>query len=134
MNWVESYGTKYDTPGGRLRLDGYESTDDVLLAAILDARRQIAAAWLADLAARADVAAVVENYRATVLDALDREYAEHHKRWEADRASIAAIFRRKWVEIGEQTVPGKCCVRSSRGKLLGYADVWDGKWLGTVER
>lgn len=46
---------------------------------------------------------------------------------------IARKFRRAHVDVGEQTVPGKCCVRSARGKLLGYADVWNGSWLGTVE-
>jgi hypothetical protein len=102
---------------------------------LLDASRErVAAAWLADIASRADVASVVEHYRSSVLDELDRQYADHAARWEADLAAIAKAFRRASVQVGEQTVPGKCCVRSTRGKLLGYADVWDGQWRGTVER
>lgn len=128
-------GTRWETyQDGSLRLNGYSADDDALLAAIRDTRRQVADAWLAAIASRPDVAAVVEHYRATVLDRLDTEYAAHLAQWETDVVAIARKFRRKWVQVGEQTVPGKCCVRSSRGNLLGYANVWDGKWLGTVER
>jgi hypothetical protein len=104
---------------------------DGLLAAC---RERVAAAWLADIEARPDVASVVEHYRSSVLDALDRQYETHRRQWDEDVRAIAQKFRRKWVEVGEQTVPGKCVVRSSRGNTLGYADVWDGRWLGTVQR
>lgn len=117
-----------------LRLGGYVETVEPLLAAIRDAHRQVADAWRAAIASRPDVAAVVEDYRATVLDRLDREYAAHLAQWETDTAAIARKFRRQWVQVGEQTVPGKCCVRGAKGTLLGYANVWDGRWLGTVER
>lgn len=119
---------------GSLRLDDYPATDDALRAAIHDARRQVAEAWLAAIADRPDVAAIVEHYRAAVLDRLDAESAALQSRWAVDAVAIAREFRRTRVEIGEQTVPGKCCVRGSRGAMLGYAHVWDGQWLGTVER
>lgn len=113
---------------------GYSSTDAALDDMLAHLEALVAEAWQADIASRADVAAVVEWYRATVFDALDVQYAEHQRQWERDRAQIARLFRRRRVEVGEQTVPGKCVVRSSRGNTLGYADVWDGKWLGTIER
>jgi hypothetical protein len=94
----------------------------------------VEAAWERDITEREDVRAVVEGYRRTVLDALDREYAVHEQQWATWGRQIAQKFRRKTVSIGEQTVPGKCVVRASSGRVLGYADVWDGKWLGTVER
>lgn len=97
---------------------------------VIDAIR---AAWLADIETRPDVMTAVEHYR-QILDVIDREYRHNEQRWNRDCETIAKKFRRKWVEVGEQTVPGKCCVRSLRGKLLGYADVWDGRWMGTIEK
>jgi hypothetical protein len=126
-------GAAYQILDGQLRVGGYDVEDVALLAAVLDAQRQVSAAWLAAIADRPDVAAVVEQYRVR-LDALDRAEAEHRERWARDCIAIARRFRRASVQVGEQTVPGKCCVRSARGTLLGYADVWDGRWLGTVER
>lgn len=82
---------------------------------------------------QADVAAVCASYR-RILDSIAREHAAHYARWDLDATRIARAFRRKSVQIGEQTVPGKVCVRSSRGNLLGYANCWDGRWLGSVER
>lgn len=84
-------------------------------------------------ATRPDVAAACEDYREVVRQ-IDREHARHYAQWSLDVRRIARAFRRARVEVGEQTVPGKCCVRSSRGKLLGYANIWNGAWRGTVER
>jgi hypothetical protein len=127
-------GTTYDTyADGSLRLGGRPATDDALLAAIRDTRRQVAEAWLAAIATRPDVAAVVEDYRRG-LDEMYRTFDAHYAQWATAIQLIAHKFRRKKVYIGEQTVPGKCCVRSARGALLGYAYVQDGQWLGTVER
>ena len=128
-------GTAWETyrDGGGLRLNGYPATDETLLDAIMHTRAQVETAWLAAIADRPDVAAAVEGYR-VLLDRMDARDAAHRARWERDVAAIARKFRRRSVVVGEQTVPGKCCVRSARGKLLGYAHVWDGAWLGTVER
>lgn len=123
--------TRVSAPGA---WDVYDCTDPDLAAALRAARAAVAAAWRADVEARPEAAAALEGYRVNVLDALDRQYAAHNARWDRDLQAIARKFRRAHVQVGEQTVPGKCCVRSARGKLLGYADVWDGRWLGTVER
>lgn len=94
---------------------------------------QIRAAAAHAEATRPDVAAVCAGWRA-VLARLDAENEAHARQWAADAAAIARKFRRARVLLGEQTVPGKVCVRSTRGNLLGYADCWDGRWRGTVER
>ncbi len=120
-----------------LRLDGYFDVEEGLgeLAQSIRALwAALAEAWRQDVATRPDAAAVVEHYRASVLDALDRQYAEHRRRWEVDAAAIAKRFRRARVVLGEQTVPGLVCVRSTRGNLLGYAECWDGQWLGRIRR
>jgi hypothetical protein len=102
---------------------------DAFRAAV--ARIRIAAAEAE--ATRPEVAAACESYRGIVRE-IAREHEQHYAQWSLDVQRIARKFRRARVQVGEQTVPGKCCVRSSRGKLLGYANVWDGRWLGTVER
>ena len=102
-------------------------------AMALETHRLVVAAWQRALVERPDVTAAVEDYRRT-LDSIERQYADLYARWRVDAAAIARAFRRARVEIGEQTVPGKVVVRSSRGKILGYANVWDGVWLGTVTR
>lgn len=102
-------------------------------AAVVEAAAVIRAAAAGAERTRPDVAAALGWYR-ELNHQLDREHEAHRARWAAWRQQIARKFRRAWVSVDEQTVPGKCCVRSSRGKLLGYADVWNGEWLGTVER
>ena len=82
---------------------------------------------------RQEVATVCADYRRT-LRQIDEQTARHYARWEQDVAAIARRFRRATVVVGEQTVPGKCIVRSTRGRTLGYAHVWDGRWTGRVER
>lgn len=74
-----------------------------------------------------------DAYQAILAD-IYREHDEHDRLWREEWGpAIARLFRRKSVQVGEQTVPGKHCVRSASGKLLGYANCWDGRWLGTVE-
>jgi hypothetical protein len=134
--WTEQYQLRGDTLLER-GSDGhlYEAEDQShpMRAALLAARAAVSRA--ADAAERADpeIAEAVARY-ASLMRGIDAEYEEHAQRWNLDVCRIAAAFRRKSVEIGEQTVPGKVCVRSRTGRLLGYADVWDGRWLGTVER
>lgn len=90
------------------------------------------AAHAADIRDRSDVAEVCGEY-AGIIAGIEAEYAAHARRWDADVLHIARKFRRARVVVGEQTVPGKCVVRSTRGNALGYAHVWDGRWLGTVK-
>jgi hypothetical protein len=82
---------------------------------------------------RADVRTVCDAYRA-ILRTMDREPAAHRSQWERDVQAIARRFRRARVVVGEQTVPGLCIVRSTRGTPLGYAHVWGGRWQGRVTR
>lgn len=80
------------------------------------------------------IAAACAGFRAIVARIL-QEHDENLRMWrDVWTPALARKFRRQSVEIGEQTVPGKRCVRSARGKLLGYAECWDGRWLGTIER
>jgi predicted ribosome-associated RNA-binding protein Tma20 len=99
------------------------------IAAVAAIRAAAAAAELD----RPEVATVCAGYRA-VLRGIDEAHRAHEAQWQQDVVRIARKFRRATVAIGEQTVPGKVCVRSTRGRLLGYADCWDGRWLGTIER
>lgn len=84
-------------------------------------------------AERPDVARACAEHDA-MLSRIDAESRAHEARWAEDRARIARMFRRKIVSVEEQTVPGLCVVRSSRGRTLGYAHVWDGRWLGRISR
>lgn len=118
---------------GAIRVDGYWVDEPELQRLAAEWRSAVAEAWAADIDARPEVAAAVEHYRYTVLDRLDREHADHRRRWDLDRQAIARRFGRAWVSVDEQTAPGTCCVRSVSGTLLGYAHVMDGRWLGTVE-
>jgi hypothetical protein len=137
--WTEQHQLRWDVllergTDGRL----YEAADQnhPMREALLRARKTVSRA--ADVAERADpeIAEAVARY-AELMREIDAELAddaEYEKRRRVDAMGIARAFRRASVKIGEQTVPGKACVRSNRGKLLGYADVWDCRWLGTVER
>lgn len=101
-------------------------------AELLRVRDLVSAA--ADEAERTDpeIAEAVGRY-AVIIRKIDAAHTAHRLSWEQDAKSIAKLFGRGSVQLGEETVPGKVCVRSSRGTLLGYADCWDGRWLGTVE-
>jgi hypothetical protein len=98
-------------------------------AAVAEIRRAAAAAERD----RPEVRTVCEVYR-RILMSIDREHASHRAQWERDVERIAAAFRRRFVDVGEQTVPGLCVVRSSRGRTLGYARIRDGAWTGSVVR
>jgi hypothetical protein len=111
----------------------YETTDrpawaDDFATVVQDIRAAAAAAERE----RPDVQQACASWYAVLAD-IDRQYARHEAHWAASARGIAKRFRRSRVVLGEQTVPGKVCVRSTRGNLLGYANVWDGEWLGTVE-
>ena len=93
----------------------------------------VATAWREALRTDPEIAAAVEQYR-KILDRIERDHDEHYRQWTKDVGSIAAKFRRRRVSVDEQTVPGKCCVRSTRGNLLGYALIQDGRWTGRVEK
>lgn len=82
---------------------------------------------------RPDVQVVCAGYR-RILRQIDEEHARHYAQWERDVAAIARRFRRSSVQVGEQTVPGLCVVRSTRGRTLGYAVVQDGRWTGQIKR
>ena len=85
------------------------------------------------IAARPHWQEAIARYSA-VLDEIDTEMREHDRQWERDIAAIAEAFGvdATEIEVGEQTVPGKARVRVS-GEPIGYANVWDGRWLGTIE-
>ena len=124
-----------ETPPVWVSADGKTISEAELPEGLLDTiRARVAEAWHADIETREDVASAVEDYRASVLDVISLGYAAHAARWARDCARIAKKFRRARVVVGEQTIPGKCVVRSTRGRTLGYADVWDGVWQGTVEQ
>lgn len=115
-------------------IDGYDAPlTEEQRAAALATYHAVASAWRAALASDPEIAETVEAYR-RIEDGIDAAWIRCREQWERDAQQIAQLFRRVSVEIGEQTVPGKCCVRSRRGKLLGYAHVWDGRWMGTIER
>lgn len=82
---------------------------------------------------RPEVRTVCESYR-RILGQIDAQHEAHRRQWERDVATIARMFRRERVEVGEQTVPGLCVVRSVSGTTLGYAEVWDGRFLGRIRR
>jgi hypothetical protein len=122
--------------GYRHATDGHSYTaelTDEQRAAALATYHAVAAAWRQAVATDPEIAAAVEAHR-QIQDSILADHAAYNERWEIDLAHIAQKFGRNSVSVGEQTVPGKCCVRSARGKLLGYAHVRDGRWLGTVER
>jgi hypothetical protein len=94
---------------------------------------EIRSAIQADRISRPEVEATCAAYDKIIAD-MRAEHAAHYRQWDRDVVAIAKLFRRRKVHVGEQTVPGKCVVRSTRGNTLGYAHVWDGKFLGTVEK
>ena len=81
---------------------------------------------------REDVRASCEDYRA-IVRRFEAETEQHYARWKTSAKQIARKFRRKRVLLGEQTVPGLSCVRSTRNNLLGYAHIWNGVWQGTIQ-
>lgn len=96
-------------------------------------RDAVVTAWKQAVETDPVVAEAVEAYR-QILDGILEHGRAHEAQWQRDALAIAKAFRRKTICLGEQTVPGKICVRSARGNLLGYADCWDGHWQGTIER
>lgn len=80
-----------------------------------------------------DIQKAVAFY-AALWENMNKEYKDHIAGCEAGNTAIAKKFHRKHVEVGEQTVPGLCVVRSSRGKTLGYASMQDGRWTGKIQR
>jgi hypothetical protein len=116
---------------------GYRSSGDVPEelneATMVECHRLVNEALTAAIENDSEVAAAVESY-AEIVRSIKAEHEQHYAQWALDIIAIAKKFRRKFVQLGEQTVPGKVMVRSSRGRTLGYADCWDGRWLGTVER
>jgi len=113
---------------------GYETTiSEELRAAVLATHAAVVDAWQRALEAHPEIAAAVEAFRG-IEDRILRDHDAHQARWARDVRVIARRFRRAWVEVGEQTVPGRCCVRGRRGALLGYAMIQDGVWTGEVVR
>lgn len=110
-----------------------QDADDAVVAEAVRIHGTVAAAVEADIANRPEAHMLVADWHA-LLARQDAQYVAHCTSWAADVAAIARAFRRRSVEVGEQTVPGKCVVRGRRGAVLGYAHVWDGRWLGRVSR
>lgn len=110
------------TPAEHLLRDQLKVASDIATAAVTDA-------CLAD----PEIAEAVARYEKVCRD-IDRKYAIQQAQWTKDVKKIAKAFRRKTVTVGEQSVPGKSVVRSSTGAVLGYANVWNGRWLGSVEK
>ena len=100
---------------------------------VLATYEAVRTAWQQGVRENPAIAEAVEGCR-KIQDSILADHEAHDARWERDVQTIAQMFRRRSVVLGEQTVPGRVCVRSTRGTLLGYADVWDGAWKGTVER
>lgn len=100
-------------------------------AALPEIRELVIAALLGDSASRPEVAAARAAY-AAIVERDRREDLAQRREWAQDVARIATAFGRP-VVVGEQTVPGRCVVRSPDGDLLGYADVRDGRWTGTIQ-
>ncbi|MCK9567511.1 hypothetical protein M0R72_01015 [Candidatus Pacearchaeota archaeon] len=116
-----------------LCINGYFVKDSVLELRAMEIHSAIVAAAQLAEETRPNVSAVCAQYR-SILKSIAEEHERHYAQWKSNLPKIARKFRRKKVLVGEQTVPGKCCVRSVRGNLLGYVDIWNGKWLETVER
>lgn len=116
------------------KVNGYAADiTDAQRAAVVATYEAVAAAWRAAVESDPEIAGVVEAYRVR-QDQISSSHVESSQQWDIDVPHIAKLFRRRSVSVEKQTVPGRCCVRSCRGRLLGYAHVRDGQWIGTVEK
>lgn len=101
-------------------------------ADVEEARRLVVEAAARAEVERPDVAAACAAYR-EILSGLAAQHAAHRRMWVEQQDAIARRLRRRSVVVGEQTVPGLCVVRSSRGRTLAYAHIWDGRWDGRLQ-
>lgn len=92
---------------------------------------QIRAAWASDT--RPDAVLARADYARLLGQVRERTARARQKSVEQTKA-IAKKFRRAHVVLGDQSTPGTVSARSTRGTLLGYVNMWNGVWDGSVRR